>query len=288
VEANDLVMKTTTMDGMVGMTKYISWGGGLQSTCMAVMSALGDLEKVDAVVHVDPGFEWSKNYETIEWYTKWLNERGVYTESVKAEPSIKEGYLVNHKHIPAWTKSGAPLRRQCTVEYKLYPVKRRMREIAGYDPTKAPHPKAGEFEVWIGFTLDEHERRAASRVKYMVNRFPLIELGMTRDHCTEYLQKHDLPIPPKSACVICPYRRAKEWIDIRDQTPDEFQEAIEIDREIRYARPNEDIEADELYLYNGLVPLEEADLDEDARIEEARMKEKGHQIIICDGGSCWT
>ena len=37
--------------------KFISWGGGVQSTTMAVMSALGDLEPVDAVIFADTGWE---------------------------------------------------------------------------------------------------------------------------------------------------------------------------------------------------------------------------------------
>jgi hypothetical protein len=268
--------------------KYISWGGGLQSTCMAVMSALGDLPKVDAVVHVDPGNEWSLNYKTITWYLKWLNEHGVHAESVKSESSILEKLLSNHTHIPAWTESGAPIRRQCTNHHKLIPLKRKLREIAGYHATNPPHPKPGEFEAWIGFTLDEQERRALSRTKYMVSRWPLIELGMTRDDCTKYLHEHKLPIPPKSACVICPYRRAKGWIAIRDQTPEEFQHAIEIDRAIRDSKPNEDMTADKLYLWQGAIPLEDADLDRVAKEDEQRSKKQGHQIIICDGGSCWT
>jgi hypothetical protein len=270
------------------MKRFISWGGGLQSTTMAIMSALGDLPKVDAVIHADPGNEWSLNYRTIEWYLKWLNEQGVHAESVKSKPSILDAIEKCDVYLPLWTETGAPMRRQCTNHHKLIPLKRRLREIAGYHATNPPHPKPGEFEAWIGFTLDEQERRALSRTKYMVSRWPLIELGMTRDDCTKYLQEHKLPIPPKSACVICPYRRAKDWIAIRDQTPEEFQQAINIDNGIRLAKPNKYIKTDKIYLYQGLVPLEDADLDKIAEEDEQRAKKQGYQIIICDGGSCWT
>jgi hypothetical protein len=268
--------------------RFISWGGGLQSTCMAVMSALGDLPKVDAVINVDPGFESQENYKSIAWYKDWLNDHGVHTEVIKSKHNIKTDYLKDHIDLPYWTETGAPLQRQCTSEYKMYPSKRRYREIAGYDPVKPPHPKPGEFEVWIGFTLDEHERRSVSRVKYMTNRWPLIELGMTRDHCTEYLQGKGLPIPPKSACVICPYRRASEWIAIRDQSPEDWREAVEIDKRIRGAKPLAQIESDKIYLWRGLEPLDEADLEAAAQADEERRKDKAHQILICDGGSCWT
>jgi hypothetical protein len=268
--------------------KYISWGGGLQSTCMAVMSALGDLPKVDAVIHADPGNEWSLNYALIEWYTRWLNQHGVHAESIKVSPPILDNLLDNHTHIPAWTQSGAPLRRQCTKHFKITPLNKFMRRFAGYDPSNPPHPKPGEFEVWVGFTLDEQERRAESRTKYKVHRWPLIELGMSRDDCTKYLHEHNLPIPPKSACVICPYRRASEWLPIRDHTPEEFQHAIEIDHKIRYLKPNKSMETDKLFLWREAIPLEDADLDKYAKKERQRAKNTDHQIIICDGGSCWT
>jgi len=268
--------------------KYISWGGGLQSTCMAVMSALGDLPKVDAVVNVDPGFEWQENYKAIACYKDWLNDHGVRTEVIKADINLRDEPTNKYATPPYWTESGAPLRRHCTNNLKLYPFKKRIRELAGYDPGKPPHPKPGEFEVWIGFTLDEHERRSVSRVKYMTSRWPLIELGMTRDHCTEYFKGKGLPIPPKSACVICPYRRASEWIAIRDQSPEDWREAVEIDRRIRNAKPLDNVTTDKIYLWKGLEPLDEADLEAAAQADEERRKDKAHQIIICDGGSCWT
>jgi hypothetical protein len=255
---------------------------------MAVMSAFGDLPKVDAVINADPGFESQQNYNSITWYLNWLNDHGLHTEVIKSEGNIKTDYLSNHVHIPFWTESGAPLRRQCTQHYKLIPNKRRYREFAGYDSVKAPHPKPGEFEVWIGFTLDEHERRSVSRYKYMVHRWPLIELGLTREHCIAYLQDHGLPIPPKSACVICPYRRAADWIIIRDHCPDDWRDAVEIDKQIRNARPLPDTTYDKIYLWRGLVPLDQADFEKAARSDEARRKDTAHQIIICDGGSCWT
>jgi len=268
--------------------KFISWGGGLQSTCMAVMSALGDLPKVDAVINSDPGFESQENYKSIAWYLAWLNRHGLHTEVIYPENNIKLDFINNHIHIPVWTQTGAPLTRQCTQHYKLIPTKRRYREIAGYHPVNPPHPYPGEFEIWIGFTLDEHERRSKSRKKYMVNRWPLIELGMTRDHCIDYLQSHGLPIPPKSACVICPYRRAKDWIYIRDHCPGDWKQAVLIDKQVRHARPLANVTSDSVYLYRGLVPLDQANLEADAAAYESRQKGAAHQIIICDGGSCWT
>ena len=122
----------------------------------------------------------------------------------------------------------------------------------------------------------------------MVNRWPLIELGMTRDDCTKYLLVHGLPIPPKSACIICPYRRAKEWLLIKNETPDEWDEVLRIDRQIRNAKPSDQIEADSLYLWHRSEPLEDIDLETQAEIDRLKAKDREYQIIICDGGSCWT
>jgi len=46
-----------TFKPIEGAFRVISWGRGIPSTTMAVMSALGHLERVDAVLHCDPGWE---------------------------------------------------------------------------------------------------------------------------------------------------------------------------------------------------------------------------------------
>ncbi len=268
--------------------RILSWGCGLQSTTLAVMSAMGDLPKLDAVLTADPGWERQATYDVRDWYIKWLNERDIYVEVVPTG-DIRLQAAEEHIHIPFFTDAGGPLRRQCTREFKIRPIRRRTRELLGFDRSKPPHPPANSVEVWLGITVDEHTRAKPSGVQYLKNRWPFLELKWYREHCTTYLQNRGLPVPPKSACVCCPYRRASEWLELQEQAPEEWKAAVEFDEDNRN-NPLADrgSTADELYIWsgpNGPEPLGEADLKA-AAARERRIYASQLPMFACESGYC--
>ena len=267
--------------------RVLSWGCGVQSTTLAVMSALGDLEPLEAIINADTGWERALTYEMRDFYTAWLRERGVRVEIVTAGNVRDEG-AVGHIHIPFWTSNGGPLQRQCTHHFKITPVKHRIRELMGFSPSTPPAPPPGSVEMWIGFSLDEWTRIKESRVQFITHRWPLVEQQMTRQNCKEYLEKRGLPVPPKSACIGCPYRQASDWIEMRDSAPGEYTSAIEFDESNRHnsLAKRGDATADELFVYKHGGALADADLEADA----AREREREHfQIpLLCESGYCWT
>jgi hypothetical protein len=249
------------------------------------MSALGRLEPLDLVLHADTQFEQKRTVEMRDWYTQWLRERGVKVEIVTAgdvrDDSKGDG------HMPFWTEKGGPLRRQCTGDFKIDPSKRFLRQWIGCPIGRPPHPKAGTFEQWFGFTWDEWHRIFDSDVQYIVNRFPLIERKMTREDCYALLEAEGLPLPIASACIGCPYRSASEWAEMRDNAPGDFALAVQFDEGIRQTpwaiRTGGD--ADRLYIYKHGGPLAQADLEADARRER---QGKQLPLMICGKGGCWT
>lgn len=267
------------------MFRALSWGMGVQSTALAVMSALGDLDPLDIVISADTQDERRKTYEVAAYYREWLEARGVRVEIVTVG-NIADLGATEHIHIPFWTDTGAPLRRQCTSNFKIYPTRRRIRELMGYDASKAPSPPPGSVEQWIGFSWDEVGRIKDSDVQFIVNRYPLVERRMTRNDCEDYLKSLGLPVPIKSACKRCPYRAASEWIDMRDNDPDEWGEIIRFDdanRDNPLAKRGGST-ADQLFIYKRGVPLASANLEADAKRER-----KGRQLplFLCDG-PCMT
>ena len=266
--------------------KALSWGCGVQSTTLAVMSALGNLGPLDVVITADTGWERRATYEARDFYAAWLRERGVRVEIVSAGNIRKLG-AEEHIHMPFWTSNGGPLQRQCTAEFKIAPVRRRLRELAGYDAALPPHPPAGAIELWMGISWDEIERMNQSRVRFIAHRWPLIEKRMTRNDCVSYLEAHGLPVPLKSACIGCPFRRASGWIEIRDNAPDEWSEALAFDEFVRHnplAKYGVST-ADTLYIYRGRVPLDVANLEADAARER-----QGKQVALffCEAGYCYV
>lgn len=272
---------------MIVPFKSLSWGCGTQSTALAAMSALGDMPKLDAIITADTGWERKKTYEIRDFYKGWLEERGIPVYIVSSG-NVRNDGAKEHIHIPFWTETGGPLRRQCTKDFKIDPIKRLLRTLLGYPLGKPPHPPAGSVEQWLGISLDEYQRMNSSRVQYIIHRYPLVEERITRQDCINYLDSKGLPIPIKSACIGCPYRQASEWLSMKKEAPEEWQEAVEFDEKNRHnplATKTGGSTADRLYIYkNGKgIPLQMANLEADA---ERERKSKQLPLILCESGYC--
>jgi len=267
------------------MYRFLSWGCGVQSTALGEMSARGELEPLDAIITADTGWERQATYDVRSFYMKRWQGLGMKVEVVSAG-NVREIAAWEHEHLPFYTDTGAPIRRKCTRFLKATVLKKRQRELMGFHPTLPPHPKPGSMELWFGISLDEWTRANPSEVKFIVNRWPLLEKRMSREDCETWFVEHHLPVPPKSACVCCPHRSASLWLKMKDEAPDEFQAAVEFDEQHREtAIPG--LDARQLFVYKHAEPLREADLVADAARERQRF---GIQIpmFICESGLCWV
>lgn len=94
------------------------------------------------------------------------------------------------------------IQRQCTLNFKIVPIKRKIRELVG---------KRGTAVQWIGISYDEIVRMKPSPVKYITNIWPLIDKKMTRQSCLAWMKSHGYPTPPRSACYFCPFHNDHEW-----------------------------------------------------------------------------
>lgn len=236
--------------------RVISLGWGVQSFTLAAMSALGELEPVDAAIHADTTHESKLTYEFAARWTPWLEERGIQIATVKPDSKRQSGSIDDFGGvlIPAYTFKAndniAILSRQCTDNWKRAPIRRWLQA----------HRNGQPVEQWLGISTDEALRMKPSQVKYITHRWPLIEKCMSRKDCERWLVDCGLEVPPKSACTFCPYHNTAEWRRIK-ATPEDWQEAVEVDKAIRKARPPYD-----LFVHPARKPLEEVDL----RTEEER------------------
>jgi hypothetical protein len=233
--------------------KILSLGWGVQSMTIAVMAALGDIEPVDYAIHSDTTHERTDTYIYAEKYTKWLEDRGVKVVTVKPDSNNSQVYQITQTgkkvvNIPAYTEtdSGGRMTRNCTGDWKIAPMRRMIQKLRNGQPV----------EQWLGISLDEVQRMKPADVKYITNRYPLIERKMSRWDCKLYLEHNGIEIPPRSACVFCPFHSRAEWRDIRDNAPEDWDKAVKIDHAIRKARPPYD-----LFVNVQRKPLDECDLD---------------------------
>lgn len=215
--------------------KVISLGWGVQSWTLAAMAALGEIE-ADIAIHADTGWEKAATYAFREQWEPWLQAHGLLAISVADyQQSAKVTTLATD--IPAFTVSATGnagiLRRQCTGRWKIDPIRRALKQVLWMCDIKK---RAGCIESLQGISLDEWQRMKNSDVKWIVNRYPLVEKRMTRGDCETWLAAHDLPTPPKSACVFCPFQSERAWGELKRHNADDWQTAISVDEKIRDVR----------------------------------------------------
>ena len=137
-------------------------------------------------------------------------------------------------------------------------IQRKIRELLGL--TKGQRvPSGTAVELWLGISTDEAILMKPSRDRWIQNRYPLIEAGMSRKQCIAWWQaRYDRPLE-RSACIGCPYQSRQRWVETKRRWLELFAEAVEIDAKLRGRLAF----AKESYLHPRRVPLAQAvSLDE--------------------------
>ena len=174
---------------------------------------------------------------------------------------------VRYVSIPHFTRnadgSDGMASRQCTNQYKLDPIRRKVRELLGATPPDyRVVPRGRVAEQWIGFSTDEIGRVSDKhQVSYVRQRYPLLELGMDRKACDRWLRSRGWTAVSKSACVGCPMHGNRQWRDLRDNHPGEWADAVAFDVAIRKGAPGKEAMSGEAFLHRSRVPLSVAPID---------------------------
>jgi hypothetical protein len=255
--------------------RFISLGAGVQSTTMLLLSAEGRLDKADAAIFSDTGWEPQGVYDHLEKLKPLAEEAGIPIYVVR-RGSIRS--IRGAAQMPLWIKKAdgkkAISKRQCTRDYKIHPIRAEVRRQLGAGPRARVPEYLGYAEQWIGFSTDEKDRQqgTGNDVQFMVNRFPLLELGWSRQDCIKFLARRGWGSTPKSSCVGCPFHGNAYWRKLRDNSPREWRDAVDFDKNLR--NPDFMVRPDgrpvmplgvESFLHQDLVPLGEVDLDRATR-----------------------
>ena len=245
--------------------RVLSLGAGVQSTTLALMAAKGEvLPMPDCAIFADTGAEPAAIYLHLDWLETQLpfpvhrvsagNLRDEITDAMTTEATRMDA------RPPFFLKSGGMLNRQCTQDYKIIPIIRKVRELLGLKKGQRG-PKTPVVEQWIGISCDEAIRMKPSRLSFIKHRWPLIESGMHRHHCMRWCEDRHYPKPVKSACTFCPYTDNARWREMKLNDPVSFADAVAIDKVIRPGmagpkRPKDDA----WFVHRDCVPLDEVDL----------------------------
>jgi hypothetical protein len=248
------------------MKRILSYGGGVQTRALGRLIMEGRFERPDLVVFADTQQEPVRIMRLLDQEFALFDEAGI--EAV----SVSRGDLADWKrngsvhvplHIVDGTGNAGMLRRTCTSRFKTECVESEAR-FRGW------HREG--YEVWIGFSTDEIMRVKPAKLSYITNRWPLIELNLSRAQCEAILRERGQPLA-KSACVFCPFKSWRSWDGLHGT---DRKRAIAYDESVRDALPDA-----KCYVHRGLRPLKEL------TTAEAPPTLFGIESE-CDDGNCWT
>ena len=193
------------------MKNYLSSGMGVNSVAMHLM--LLDQGADFEAVFVNTGADWPETYEYLDMFQKWLhshkhNKITIITAEYEGVSGLYE-YCKYRKILPAmWP-------RWCTIRFKLDPI---------YEYYTTPC-----FQ-YLGIDSGEAKRAKISSMNGVESRFPLIEHDIDRNQCVEIIKKHNLPVPQKSGCYICPFQKISDWKRLRRIHPELFCKAVYLEK----------------------------------------------------------
>lgn len=276
--------------------RVLSLGGGTQSSALALMAARGEVGPMpDVAIFADTGAEPPGVYETVDWLARSLPFPVETVSAGDLESDLRAGVNSTGQRfapIPVFHRGvdgGGPgmSRRQCTREYKIAPIERRARALAGAGRGERL-PAGAEVEQWIGLSWDEIHRCRANTRHGFETRWPLIELRLKRADVIDWWDRNaPASAPPlsRSACYFCPLHSAAGWASLQRAHPDLIERAAGLEAGLVFApggtRPGDDRP---VYLHRRRVPLRDA-LALDAAETDAQLSlfdDEG-----CDGGACF-
>lgn len=227
---------------------YMSFGGGVQSTAIAMLAINKDERLLKATAGVLP--------ELYIFADTGDEPRAFYAHNADMRARIEAagfkfvvvqtplGNLGDHvvhasrngykraEQLPFFvvTEDGsyAPVQRRCTPHFKIKPLTAYARAYFGV--YKGQAHDGGIVQMWLGISSDERQREKVGLVPkqaWAEYRNPLIAMGWHRADCINYLASLGVSAA-RSACVYCPFHSMAEWREVATR-PEDWQRVLEVD-----------------------------------------------------------
>lgn len=250
----------------------------MQSTALALMSCENAHEEkngrerpfplvpvYDLVVFCDLGFEPTWVTKQVEFTRKACEWAGI---RFKVLPSpLYDDFMQNFGErrtisIPWWTlgddghKSKMP--RNCTIDYKVEMISKYVRwEVLGYKKGQRLRDKDKKaHEMHMGFSAEEARRCKESPNPMFVNRFPLVDMKLTRADNYAYIKDVWGLDTKASACCFCPFHQNYFYQYLKENLPETYKKLVEVDNLLRDKNPKPPMEAD-LFISRSRKRLED-------------------------------
>ncbi len=272
--------------------RTFSYGGGVQSTAVLVLASQGKVQ-YDHFLFANVG-EDSEHPDTLEYFKDvalpFAEEHGIDLREVrkyrKGEiETVRSRIMGTPKStvIPMRLGSGMPGRRSCTVDFKIKVINRWARDYI--DEHKLRNGNQTFYTAGLGISTDEIQRARSQPPREVYKgiweklEYPLIDLRLSRSNCQRIISGAGLPVPYPSACYFCPFHRDAEWHRLRQNRPDLFFDAVNIEKKVQ--RKRKDRDKDRMWMHRKLIPLDQAIPDQPFLFDLDNMDN-------CESGYCFT
>lgn len=242
--------------------KILSFGAGMQSTALALMSCENAIFKTqkhplvpiyDAVIICDLGLEppWVKTQ--MDFVERSCRSAGIFYKVL--DTPLYQDFLENFGErrtvsIPWWTlkddghKSKMP--RNCTLDYKVNAITKYVRwELLGYRKGQRLKPDdIKAHEMHMGFSLEESRRCHENPHKLFVNKFPLVDMGWERKDSYKYILEVWGLDTKASACAFCPFHRNYFFQYVKQNHQETYDAILKVDHTLRDKNPKPPMDSD--------------------------------------------
>lgn len=271
----------------------LSFSGGWQSSVIAWMCIRREIELPHhfAIVTADTGDERKQTYDYWRMMSWEFIKAGLHWIEAPG-PKIPDEWSADNTStridtIPYWTSDNGKrgkLMHACTRYYKIWPMRRATTRWLS-KRLCVSKGKAERIPVtsWIGMAADEQDRfEKIETTRTWLKRAPLIERGMTKQDCVDYIRGNGLPEPIMSVCAGCFSHGLKSLKWMYDNDPVAWERIKQRDNWVRYGMKQFGVRLP-VYISHALIPLQQL---EDQGFKLADRKENAkHQ---CDSGVCFT
>ncbi|CEG02213.1 hypothetical protein [Bacillus sp. B-jedd] len=294
------IIKDLYAEGKERIYHVLSFGGGTQSSHLLEQHFRGEIH-YDFIVFSDTGAEPDFIHSQVAWWQHRQKENGNTTPFIITGHSSMEGgleeMLMRYIHteyqrfqMPVYCNkideetgqevAAGIMPRQCTVDFKIVPVKQTVRravlkQVGLTNKQKMPADIA--FIIDIGFSFDEIRRinlYKSPQFKYMYLAYPLVEEGLTTQDSIQYLIENGFPTK-RSRCYFCPFNCdnrdiGMDWNEIIEDEPLSFLKACYFDSQLRAIQKTGKKNMRSIpYLHEKRIPLEDVYPDEYSTLSSA-------------------
>jgi hypothetical protein len=235
------------------MVTVISYGGGVQSTALVVLSVSEGWD-VDEIVHVDLlDAESPATREYVRYFREWL-QREYGRDITVIERNMYRDMLDNPAFTPVpWhgRREKFMLSRQCTRQYKVTPLTRYLYDRYPGDCIR----------LMLGISVDEYHRMRDSSAARIEHVYPLVDARLARWQCREIVERAGLAVPWKSSCWFCPYRSVVSQWALVQRYPDLAGMARVLEDRINAERRSRG--KDEIVVLRADIEVEQGDFCEE-------------------------